>query len=135
MNSVTAAYLHYYQKPNFRLRHFNASNNCLLSMPEANEFAGLNRLHVLYLAGNQLTESVVPVLVSFRKLRLLDVSYNQLRFFNDRYDRPRTSHSKMRFGTCFIEKFIELQMQKSQANTKKSKNRIKFWTSKSIFRG
>lgn len=69
----------------FRLRHLNLTNNCLTELPPTNAFADLNRLQFLRLSGNVLSESCMSTIVSCRKLRLLDVSYNNFRFFNDRF--------------------------------------------------
>ncbi|KAK0416541.1 hypothetical protein QR680_012550 [Steinernema hermaphroditum] len=66
-----------------RLRHLNATNNLLTSLPPANSLSDLNKLYTLRLASNQLTESAVSVVVACRRLRILDLSNNQLRFFND----------------------------------------------------
>ncbi|TKR77402.1 hypothetical protein L596_018385 [Steinernema carpocapsae] len=66
-----------------RLRHLNATNNNLTSLPPANSFSDLNKLYTLRLAWNQITESAVSVIVACKRLRILDLSNNQLRFFND----------------------------------------------------
>ncbi|VDM42032.1 unnamed protein product [Toxocara canis] len=66
-----------------RLKNLNVSNNRLLFLPSANSMIDLNRLQLLRAANNRLDESVISTVVSCRRLRLLDLSYNQLRFFDD----------------------------------------------------
>uniref|UniRef100_A0A915BNH5 PPM-type phosphatase domain-containing protein n=1 Tax=Parascaris univalens TaxID=6257 RepID=A0A915BNH5_PARUN len=66
-----------------KLRNLNVSNNRLPSLPVANPVVDLNRLQLLRAASNRIDESVIPTVVSCRRLRLLDLSYNQLRFFDD----------------------------------------------------
>uniref|UniRef100_A0A0N5BG01 PPM-type phosphatase domain-containing protein n=1 Tax=Strongyloides papillosus TaxID=174720 RepID=A0A0N5BG01_STREA len=66
-----------------RLTHLNISNNKLTSLPNANNFTDLNRMQVLKMSRNQLSESCIPVIMSLKKLRHLDISYNNFYFFND----------------------------------------------------
>uniref|UniRef100_A0A1I7ZCU3 PPM-type phosphatase domain-containing protein n=1 Tax=Steinernema glaseri TaxID=37863 RepID=A0A1I7ZCU3_9BILA len=66
-----------------RLRHLNATNNRLSSLPPANSLADLNKLYSLRVAANALSESAVSVVAACRRLRVLDLAHNQLRFFND----------------------------------------------------
>uniref|UniRef100_A0A7E4VMT8 PPM-type phosphatase domain-containing protein n=1 Tax=Panagrellus redivivus TaxID=6233 RepID=A0A7E4VMT8_PANRE len=66
-----------------QLRHLNLTNNRLLDLPAPNAFFDLNRLQTLRLSGNQLSETCMHAIVACRRLRLLDISYNQFRFFND----------------------------------------------------
>uniref|UniRef100_A0A0N4Z6F1 PPM-type phosphatase domain-containing protein n=1 Tax=Parastrongyloides trichosuri TaxID=131310 RepID=A0A0N4Z6F1_PARTI len=70
-------------KSSHKLTHLNASNNKLTSLPYANTFIDLNRIQILKLSRNKLNESSIPVIMSLKKLRLLDISYNNFRFFND----------------------------------------------------
>uniref|UniRef100_A0AC35GDY6 PPM-type phosphatase domain-containing protein n=1 Tax=Panagrolaimus sp. PS1159 TaxID=55785 RepID=A0AC35GDY6_9BILA len=65
------------------LRHINLTNNCLTELPAMNSFHDLNRLQTMKLSGNQLTETSLSSIVACRKLRILDISYNNFRFFND----------------------------------------------------
>lgn len=57
----------------------------LENLPPANSFGQLNCIKNLILSENFLTESTLPILIKFEQLRLLDLSYNHFRFFNDRY--------------------------------------------------
>lgn len=66
-----------------RLRNLNVSHNRLKSLPSANTMLDLNRMQFLRAASNLLEENVISVVVSCRRLRLLDLSYNQLKFFDD----------------------------------------------------
>lgn len=70
-------------KSSHRLLHLNISNNKLASLPNANSFTDLNRIQVLKANRNQLTEACIPVIMSLKKLRLLDISYNNFHFFTD----------------------------------------------------
>uniref|UniRef100_A0AC35TFS3 PPM-type phosphatase domain-containing protein n=1 Tax=Rhabditophanes sp. KR3021 TaxID=114890 RepID=A0AC35TFS3_9BILA len=66
-----------------RLTSLNVSNNRLKELPSPNNFNDLNRLQVLRMSRNELDEGVISVIVALRKLRVLDLSYNCLRFFSD----------------------------------------------------
>uniref|UniRef100_A0A915PXJ7 PPM-type phosphatase domain-containing protein n=1 Tax=Setaria digitata TaxID=48799 RepID=A0A915PXJ7_9BILA len=66
-----------------KLRNLNVSHNRLKTLPTANTMLDLNRLQFLRAARNFLDESVINVVISCRRLRLLDLSYNQLKFFDD----------------------------------------------------
>ncbi|EFO23985.2 hypothetical protein LOAG_04501 [Loa loa] len=66
-----------------KLKILNVSHNRLKRLPAANTMLDLNRLQFLRAAKNFLDESVISVIVSCRRLRLLDLSYNQLKFFDD----------------------------------------------------
>ncbi|KAM3715875.1 Protein phosphatase PHLPP-like protein, partial [Dirofilaria immitis] len=66
-----------------KLKNLNISHNRLRKLPTANAMLDLNRLQFLRAAKNFLDESVINVVVSCRRLRLLDLSYNQLKFFDD----------------------------------------------------
>lgn len=66
-----------------KLRNLNVSHNRLKSLPATNAVIDLNRLQTLRAASNLLDESVINTVVSCRRLRYLDLSYNQLKFFDD----------------------------------------------------
>uniref|UniRef100_A0A0M3KKL3 Protein phosphatase PHLPP-like protein (inferred by orthology to a C. elegans protein) n=1 Tax=Anisakis simplex TaxID=6269 RepID=A0A0M3KKL3_ANISI len=67
------------------LKNLNVSNNRIASLPSANTVIDMNHLQLLRAASNDLDESVISTVVSCRRLRLIDLSYNQLRFFDDRF--------------------------------------------------
>ncbi|VDO18379.1 unnamed protein product, partial [Brugia timori] len=66
-----------------KLKNLNVSHNRLKRLPPANTMFDLNRIQFLRAARNFLDESVISVVVCCRRLRLLDLSYNQLKFFDD----------------------------------------------------
>ncbi|CAG9536191.1 unnamed protein product [Cercopithifilaria johnstoni] len=66
-----------------KLKNLNVSCNQLKRLPTANTMLDLNRLQFLRAAQNFLDESVISVVVSCRRLRFLDLSYNHLKFFDD----------------------------------------------------
>ncbi|VDN55001.1 unnamed protein product [Dracunculus medinensis] len=66
-----------------KIRNLNVSYNHLSTLPESNSLSDLNRLQQFRAACNNLDESVVSTVVSFRRLRVLDLSYNNLKFFDD----------------------------------------------------
>ncbi|VBB33867.1 unnamed protein product, partial [Acanthocheilonema viteae] len=66
-----------------KLKNLNVSHNQLKRLPTANTMLDQNRLQFLRAAKNFLDESVINVVVSCRRLRLLDLSYNHLQFFDD----------------------------------------------------
>ncbi|VDM66804.1 unnamed protein product [Strongylus vulgaris] len=67
-----------------RLRHLNASFNRLITIPNVNGNMDRNRINTLRLSGNRLDESIVPTLMKMRRLKVLDISHNKLRYFDDR---------------------------------------------------
>ncbi|WKX99769.1 hypothetical protein Q1695_014554 [Nippostrongylus brasiliensis] len=66
-----------------RLRHLNVSFNRLVSLPNVHHHPDRNRINTMRLAGNRLDESVVPILMKMKKLKILDLSNNKLRYFDD----------------------------------------------------
>ncbi|VDK72014.1 unnamed protein product, partial [Litomosoides sigmodontis] len=66
-----------------KLKSLNVSYNKLKRLPNANTTVGLNRLQFLRAARNSLDESIITTVVSCRRLRILDLSYNHLKFFDD----------------------------------------------------
>ncbi|VDK70361.1 unnamed protein product [Onchocerca ochengi] len=66
-----------------KLKNLNVSHNQLKTLPPTNTTFDLNRLQFLRAARNFLDESIISIVVSCRRLRLLDLSYNQLKFFDD----------------------------------------------------
>uniref|UniRef100_A0A158R576 PPM-type phosphatase domain-containing protein n=1 Tax=Syphacia muris TaxID=451379 RepID=A0A158R576_9BILA len=66
-----------------KLRNLNVSFNQLNQLPPPNSMIDLNKLQFLRAAANKLDESVMNTIVSCRRLRVIDLSYNRLRFFDD----------------------------------------------------
>ncbi|KAK5964262.1 hypothetical protein GCK32_002440, partial [Trichostrongylus colubriformis] len=66
-----------------RLRHLNVSFNRLTTLPAVNLHSDRNRINTLRLNNNRLDESIVPILIKMKKLKVLDLSHNRLRYFDD----------------------------------------------------
>ncbi|CAI4231486.1 unnamed protein product [Auanema sp. JU1783] len=66
-----------------RLRHFNVTNNSLNILPPSSAHIDSNRIQTLRLSGNQFDETIVPTVVSMKRLKVLDLSNNRLRYFDD----------------------------------------------------
>ncbi|KAK6741351.1 hypothetical protein RB195_009286 [Necator americanus] len=66
-----------------RLRHLNVSFNRLTSIPSVSGNIDRNRINTLRLSGNRLDESIVPILMKMRRMKVLDISHNKLRYFDD----------------------------------------------------
>lgn len=99
------------------------TNNRLTELPGANSFNDLNRLQSLRLSGNQLTETSMSVIVACRRLRLLDISYNNFRFFNDSalsqlglLEEVNLSGNKLTSLSTEIAQLPNLQILKAHSN-------------------
>ncbi|KAK6015140.1 protein phosphatase 2C, partial [Ostertagia ostertagi] len=66
------------------LRHLNVSFNWLTGLPAVNGHNDRNRINTLRLSNNRLDESIVPILMKMKRLKILDLSHNKLRYFDDR---------------------------------------------------
>lgn len=67
-----------------RLRQLNVSFNQLRALPRPSSNVDWNKLQVLRAAYNNLDETVVPVAILLKRLKVLDLSNNKLRYFDDR---------------------------------------------------
>uniref|UniRef100_A0A5S6QLY9 PPM-type phosphatase domain-containing protein n=1 Tax=Trichuris muris TaxID=70415 RepID=A0A5S6QLY9_TRIMR len=61
-----------------RLHILNLSHNQLAQLPPPSLLSELNKIQELRLAGNQLTNSALDVIVRYRHLQILDISYNNI---------------------------------------------------------
>ncbi|VDM64707.1 unnamed protein product [Angiostrongylus costaricensis] len=75
-----------------RLRHLNVSFNRLTGLPAMDANVDRNRLNVLRLSSNRLNESIMPILMKMKRLKILDLSRNKLRYFDDRLRPSEVRH-------------------------------------------
>ncbi|PAV70538.1 hypothetical protein WR25_08434 [Diploscapter pachys] len=66
-----------------RLRHVNLSSNRLAALPQPHPNSDNNRIQIFRCANNQLTECCLPVIVNMKRLRILDLSNNDMSYFDD----------------------------------------------------
>ncbi|CAJ0941742.1 unnamed protein product, partial [Mesorhabditis belari] len=66
-----------------RLREVNVSANVLTEIPSPNPVPDLNRVQILHAAMNELDDRVVHTIIAMRRLRILNLSNNKIKFFND----------------------------------------------------
>lgn len=69
---------------NCRLRFVCLTNNRLETIPLPNENMYQNKLQELYLSANQLEDDVIPRIILFQKLRVLHIAYNRITEIHDR---------------------------------------------------
>ncbi|VDP11024.1 unnamed protein product [Soboliphyme baturini] len=68
-----------------RLKFLNLSYNALSFLPSASPLVELNKITQLHLCNNSLTDDAIVTIGNFRRLRVLDLSYNYLTSLQNGY--------------------------------------------------
>ncbi|XP_052816622.1 PH domain leucine-rich repeat-containing protein phosphatase 2-like isoform X2 [Mya arenaria] len=106
-----------------KLRFICLTNNRLETIPEPNQTGYQNKLQELYLSANRLDDSVVPRITLFQKLKILHLAYNQITEIHDRDLRKLENLQELNISGNYLRhlprcvgRHSKLQALRSNAN-------------------
>ncbi|KAH3770493.1 hypothetical protein DPMN_171780 [Dreissena polymorpha] len=106
-----------------KLRYICLTNNALEMVPKPNATGYQNKLQELYLSANRLDNNVIAIIAMFQKLKILHLAYNQITEIHDRDLRKLESLQELNISGNFLRhlpkclgRHGKLQALRSNAN-------------------